>query len=47
MAHTSGLDRKMVRSCLRKAQWSEYRRAPLAQTLLSAHRAWVTLDMVT
>jgi uncharacterized protein (UPF0335 family) len=41
MARTSGLDRKTVRSCLRKAQWSAYRRTPLAETLLSAHRSWL------
>jgi transposase len=41
MARTSGLDRKTVRSCLRKAQWSAYRRTPLAETLLSAHRRWL------
>jgi transposase len=42
MARTSGLDRKTVRSCLREAQWSGYRRRPLAETLLSAHWAWLT-----
>ena len=41
MARMSGLDRKTVRSCLRKAQWSGYRRTPLAETLLSGHRAWL------
>jgi transposase len=41
LARTSGLDRKTVRSCLRQAQWSGYRRRPLAETLLSAHRAWL------
>lgn len=41
IARRSGLDRKTVRSCLREAQWSGYRRRPLAETLLSAHRAWL------
>ena len=40
MACACGLDRKTIRSCLRKAQWSAYRRSPLAKTLLSRHRAW-------
>lgn len=41
MARGSGLDRKTVRSCLRKAQWSGYQRSPLAETLLSAHQGWL------
>ncbi|MEJ7669495.1 MAG: hypothetical protein WKH97_12315 [Casimicrobiaceae bacterium] len=41
MARVTGLDRKTVRSCLRKTQWLPYRRPPLAETVLSAHRAWL------
>jgi transposase len=41
IARVTGLDRKTVRSCLRKAQWQPYRRAAGGQTLLSAHRAWL------
>jgi len=42
MARVTGLDRKTVRSCLRKTQWLPYRRTPVAETVLSAHRAWLT-----
>ncbi|MBA2527786.1 MAG: IS21 family transposase [Pyrinomonadaceae bacterium] len=41
MARLTGLDRKTVRSCLRKSEWMAYRRTPAAETLLSAHRAWL------
>jgi hypothetical protein len=41
IARATGLDRKTVRSCLKKAQWQPYRRAAAAQTLLSAHQAWL------
>ena len=41
IARMTGLDRKTVRSCLRKAEWMPYRRTPVAETLLSAHRAWL------
>jgi transposase len=41
IARTTGLDRKTVRSCLRKAAWIAYRRAPVAETLLSAHQSWL------
>lgn len=41
IARTTGLDRKTVRSCLRKAEWIPYRRTPVAETLLSAHQAWL------
>jgi len=41
IARVSGLDRKTVRSSLRRVQWVPYRRTPLAETLLSAHQAWM------
>jgi transposase len=41
ISRTTGLDRKTVRSCVRKAEWIPYRRTPLAETLLSAHQAWL------
>ena len=41
IARTAGLDRKTVRSCLRKPEWVPYRRTPVAETLLSAHQAWL------
>lgn len=41
IARTMGLDRKTVRSCLLKAEWMPYRRTPVAETLLSAHQAWL------
>lgn len=37
----TGLDRKTVRGCLRKPEWTPYRRTPLADTLLSVHQAWL------
>ena len=41
IARVTRLDRKTVRSCLRKTEWMPYRRTPVAETLLSAHRAWL------
>ena len=41
IARTTGLDRKTVRSALRKPQWLPYQRAPAAETLLSPHQAWL------
>jgi transposase len=41
IARTTGLDRKTVRSCLLKPEWMPYRRTPIAETLLSAHEAWL------
>jgi transposase len=41
IARLTGLDRKTVRSCLRKSQWQPYRRAAAADTLLSPHAAWL------
>src|SRR5690349_4253284 len=41
ISRATGLDRKTVRTCLSKAQWEPYRRAPAEETLLSAHRAWL------
>ncbi len=42
IARVLGLDRKTVRRCLRQTVWQPYRRAPAGETLLSAHRAWIT-----
>jgi transposase len=41
IARSTGLDRKTVRSGLRKSQWLPYHRAAAVQTLLSAHCAWL------
>ena len=41
IARQSGLDRKTVRACIRKVQWTPYRREPATETLLSAHAAWL------
>jgi transposase len=41
IARSSGLDRKTVRRVLRQSAWQPYRRAPVEETLLSAHRAWL------
>jgi transposase len=41
IAREAALDRKTVRRCLRQSQWQPYRRAPLADCLLTAHRAWL------
>lgn len=41
IARCSGLDRKTVRSCLRKSEWSPYRRTPVAETLLSPYQRWL------
>jgi transposase len=41
IARASGLDRKTVRRSLRKPEWLPYRRTPIAETLLSAHQAWL------
>lgn len=35
------LDRKTVRSALRKRQWAAYHRKPKGETLLSPHRDWL------
>ena len=40
-ARATGLDRKTVRTCLRKGQWEPYRRRGAGPTLLSPHRAWL------
>jgi transposase len=42
IARVVNLDRKTVRRCLRQTEWQPYRRAPAGQTLLSAHRTWLT-----
>lgn len=36
-----GLDRKTVRSCLRRPSWKPYRREASTPTLLEAHRGWL------
>ena len=41
IARGTGLDRKTVRSCLRKSEWSPYRRKPVSETLLAVHEAWL------
>lgn len=41
LARMSGLDRKTVRAALGKDAWMPYRRAPVAETLLTPHRAWL------
>lgn len=41
IARVTGLDRKTVRRCLRRAQWRAYQRAAAAATLLSPHAAWL------
>jgi transposase len=41
IARLTGMDRKTVRSGLRRSEWIPYRRAAVAETLLSAHRAWL------
>lgn len=41
IARCTGLDRKTVRSCMRKAEWSPYRRKPVSETLLAVHEAWL------
>jgi len=41
IARVTGLDRKTVRSSLHRDQWIPYHRTPLAETLLSAHQAWM------
>jgi transposase len=41
IARTAGLDRKTVRTGLRKLEWAPYQRTPVAETLLSAHQAWL------
>lgn len=41
IARTAGLDRKTVRACLKQSEWKPYRRTPVAETLLSAHQAWL------
>lgn len=41
LARMSGLDRKTVRTALGKQAWMPYRRAPVGETLLTPHRAWL------
>ncbi len=41
IARRLGIDRKTVRSGLRKQTWQPYRREPPAQTLLSEHMVWI------
>jgi len=41
IARATGFDRKTVRSCLRKAQWTPYRRQPGGPTLLAGHIDWL------
>jgi transposase len=42
IARAAALDRKTVRRCLRQNAWQPYRRPPVADGLLAAHRAWLT-----
>lgn len=41
IARLTGLDRKTVRGCLRKAAWRPYQRAVALRTLMSEHQAWL------
>ena len=41
IARRLGIDRKTVRSSLRKQTWQPYRREPPAQTLLTEHMVWI------
>jgi transposase len=41
IARSTRLDRKTVRNCLRKSEWSPYRRRAVAGTLLWAHERWL------
>lgn len=41
IARTLDLDRKTVRACLAQPAWTPYQRAPVAETLLSIHRAFL------
>lgn len=41
IARTLEVDRKTVRTCLRKQTWQPYQREPAAQTLLSEHLGWL------
>jgi len=41
IARVTALDRKTLRSGLRRAEWMPYRRTPVAETVLSAHQAWL------
>ena len=41
LARLSGVDRKTVRAALGKSVWAPYRRAPVEQTLLTPHAAWL------
>jgi len=41
IARVTGMDRKTVRSGLRRSEWIPYRRTAVAETLLSAHQAWL------
>ena len=40
IAREFDLDRKTVRSCLRRSEWAPYRRRVSAETMLAEHRAW-------
>jgi len=42
IARLTRLDRKTVRGALAKSEWTPYRRASVIETLLSAHRGWLT-----
>jgi transposase len=41
IARELDLDRKTVRSCLREASWTPYRREAAVPTLLDEHRGWL------
>ena len=41
IAREFDVDRKTVRSCLRRATWTPYRRETGIATVLDAHRAWI------
>jgi transposase len=41
IAQTLDLDRKTVRTCLAQPAWTPYQRAPLADTLLASHQAFL------
>jgi len=41
IARATGLDRKTVRGCVRKTEWTPYRRGAPSETLLTAHQAWL------
>lgn len=41
IARHTELDRKTVRACVRRAQWTPYRRQPAREGVLSAHLTWL------